>query len=108
MAKVIIPTPPAGVYRFLLRRQFDRVFFRILYRWNIRAGAWYLDIANDLNVAQARGVKLNLGKDKFQPYRYKDVPQGQFDIVDSTNTHTEPTLDTFGGIVEVQYTEVET
>jgi hypothetical protein len=66
-------------------------------------GAWVVDVASDDNVAQVRGVKLNLGIDKFEAYKQRTVPPGSFDVIDSTGTDTEPTLDTFGTLVQVKY-----
>ena len=105
MAVIDIATPPVGVYRWLLRQRFDGRFFRLFYKWNPRIGFWMVDVANDTNEAQIRNVKMCLGQDKLRIYKYRDVPQGELSVVDSTGTGTEPTLEDFGGRVMVQYTE---
>jgi len=107
MAKVTIETPPAGVWRWLLRRQLDGRNYRFLYRYNVRAGAWYLDIAGDDGVAAVRGMKMNLGTDKLAPFKYKNIPQGSLDVVDSSGEGIEPDLQAFGERVLVEYTPPE-
>ena len=74
-----------------------------MFRYNLRNGFWYIDFANDNNIAQVRSLKMNLGRDKLQAYKYKQVPQGSFDVVDSTGTHTEPKLESFGSTVMLRY-----
>lgn len=105
MAVHIIPTPPAGVYRWELRREFEGVFYKLMFRWNLRAGAWFIDFADANGTAQVRGVKMNLGVDKLSAHKYLAVPQGELDVIDSTGTSTEPTLDSFGSEVVLQYTD---
>lgn len=107
MAEIIIPTPPQGRFRWRLRFQLEAIWFRFQFTWNIRAGAWFLEMGSDQNVSQVRGIKMNLGTDKLQQYRYAEVPQGSLDVVDSSLTSTEPTLDSFGDTVLLRYTEVE-
>jgi len=89
----------------MLRYQLEGVFYRFFYLWNRRAGAWYLDMGNDEHVSQVRGVKLNLGIDKLEAFKTKNVPPGSLNIVDSSETHTEPTLESFGSTVLVEYIE---
>jgi hypothetical protein len=105
MAKIILPTPPRGVYRWLLRYQLEAVFYRFLFRWNTRDAYWYLDVGSDINVSQVRGIKLNLGIDKLYKHKTSIVPPGSLDVVDSTNTDTQPTLSSFGGRVLLTYTD---
>ena len=108
MAVVKLETPPLGVFRWVLRKQLDGVFYRFLYRWNLRAGAWYLDIGNDSGQAQVRGVKVCLGADKLRAYKYRDVPQGDLRVIDSTGTGTEPTWRDLGERVVIEYVEPDT
>lgn len=103
MAVIKLRTPPPGAFRWLLRQELDGRFYRILYRWNLRAGAWYVDIAGDDGRAQVRGVKMCLGTDKLRAHKYRDVPPGNLRVVDSTGTGTEPTWADFGERVMVEY-----
>ena len=105
MAVHIIPTPPVGVYRWLLRREFEGRFYRMLYRWNVRGGVWFVDWADDTNLAQVRNVRMSLGKDKLQAFHHLTVPPGTLDVIDSTASSTEPTLSSFGDTVQVRYTD---
>ncbi len=105
MAEVRIQTPPPGVYKWLSRQEFDGRFYRMFFRWNVRAGFWYVDFANDTNVAQVRSVRMNLSKDKLAAFKHQDVPQGSFDVIDVTGTGTEPTLESFGSTVNIRYVE---
>lgn len=105
MAVHIIPTPPTGVFRWLLRREFENRFYRMLYRWNVRGGIWFVDFADDTNLAQVRSVRMNLGQDKLQAHKHLTVPPGTLDVIDATGTHTEPTLASFGQTVQVRYTD---
>lgn len=108
MAEHTIPTPPDGVHKWLLRREFEGAFFRLFFRFNLRNGFWHVDFANDSNIAQVFGVKMNLGTDKLRQYKsYLALPQGILSVVDSTGTGTEPTLQTFGPLVNLKYTDSE-
>lgn len=107
MATHIIPTPPVGRYRWLLRREFEGTFYRLMFRWNVRAGAWVVDFGNDSNIAQVRGMKMNLRQDILGPYKHKEVPPGTLSVVDSSGEDREPTLEDFGGRVMLEYTDSE-
>lgn len=106
MADIIIPVPPIGIYRWILEQELDGLLYRLFFKWNVRAGAWFIDFGNTNNVAQVRNIKVNLAIDKLAPYKYKDVPQGILSIVDSTGQGKEPTLDDFGSRVQIIYTPV--
>ena len=107
MAEIIIATPPSGSWRWILRQRFDDQFYRLLFRWNVRAGAWYVDFAGNDSVATVRGVKMNLGLDKLAPYKHRNVPQGDFRVTDSSGQGLEPDLQSFGERVVVSYIEFE-
>lgn len=107
MVERIIETPPPGVYQWVLRRQFDGAYYRLRYRWNLRAGAWFVDWANDSNERQVYALRLGTGLDKLGSFKARDVPQGQLNVVDSTGQDTQHTLENFGGSVQLKYIEAE-
>lgn len=108
MAVVKLNTPPPGAFRWLLRQELDGKFYRLLFRWNMRAGAWFVDVAGDDGRAQVRGVKMCLGTDKLRAHKYREVPPGDLRVVDSTGTGNEPTWADFGSRVMVEYVEDDT
>jgi len=105
MATHIIPTPPVGRFRWMLRREFEGRFYRLLFRWNRRAGFWFVDFGTDRNTALVRSAKMNLRSDILAPYKYRDVPQGILSVVDSSGDNVEPTLADFGTRVVLEYTD---
>lgn len=98
-----IPTPPLGSNRYLVRVEFEGVFYRILYRYNIRDDFWYTDWADDAGVAQVRGVRMVLNTDILAPYKTLSVPPGSVNVVDTTGANLEMTRDEIGGRVKVEY-----
>jgi hypothetical protein len=107
MATFDFPTPPIGVAKWPVRVEIEGVFYRFLYKWNNRNQAWYIDIADDSSIAQVRSRIVQLGYDIFKPFKYRTIPQGTFNIVDTSGENREPTKDDLGTRVKIQYTEVE-
>lgn len=105
MAEHIIPVPPNGVYQWVLRREFDKSFFRFRYRWNERVKSWYLDVANGANVRQVYGIRLGTGTDKLRSFKARDIPRGTLNVVDSTGEGVQPTLKNFGKTVLLKYVD---
>jgi len=105
---IYIPTPPAEDGKWMVRVDFlEGAFYRLLFKYNVRDSSWYFDIANDAGVAQVRGRRVVLGTDILAAWKtYKEVPQGVLSIVDTTGLNVEPTKDTLGDAVKLEYVTV--
>lgn len=67
-------------------------------------GAWWMDLRRSDGTAIVLGLKLALGRNKLQRFRYRSgIPLGDIHVVDSSGLHVEPGRDDFGSRVVLQY-----
>lgn len=105
MASYYLPVPPEGVGKWQCRVQIGSTFYRFLWKRNKRDGFWRVDFADDRGAALFRSRKICLGSDIFAPFRHMDIPQGTFDVVDTSNSHTEVTFENLGTVTQLRYTD---
>ena len=74
----------------------DGVRYRLSFYYNKPADFWTLDIADSTDTALVSGLRLTLGVDLLEPFKYKiGFPQGQLFVYDTSRTDTEPGRDDF-------------
>lgn len=86
-----------------LRVELDGDFFRIRFYLNPHLDRWFMDFSNDADVLQAAGIPVVQSDNLLRPWRYKDVPQGQFLVLDTQSLQQDPSEATFGNRVLVAY-----
>lgn len=84
----------------------DGANYVLTLRWNARALAWFLDVANEDGDLLAAGRKVVvdwpiLGRNETDPA----LPQGYLWAVDTSGQQLDPTLDDLGTRVQLVYEE---
>lgn len=98
-----VPWPAKWIRRYVL----DGRTYWFNFEQNDRDGFWYLAVGGSERDTQVQGLTLNIGTDKLRPYKYANVPQGSFDVVDSNGGFVEPGYDDMGSRVVLRYTDFE-
>ena len=88
--------------------QLEQVIYNIVICFNERTGFWYMDIADQNNVALLSGIKLVTGELLINQYADSSLPPGQFFIFDTSNTNSDPGRETLGTIHRLLYRESTT
>lgn len=85
----------------------DGSVYQLAFRWNSRAGRWFMDISSAAGVALASGICLLSGVPLT--YRRREttsgMPPGHFLVYDETGAGRSPDLTTFGKEVKLVYIE---
>jgi hypothetical protein len=81
---------------FEIRVAIEEVEYLCRYRWNTRAGAWFLDLSDADGVLLVGGRRLSIGYSLFEQFKHLDVPPGLVMPIDTTERDIDPTLEDFG------------
>lgn len=69
---------------------------------------WNMDISDLSETKLVAGIRLALGVDLLEPYKYIDgMPQGALFVYDTSRTDVEPALDGFDSRCALYYREAE-
>jgi len=97
---VIIPIPLDGgapLPYFDMQTQADGVTYTLEIRWNVRAGAWYMNVRNEAGDDPPLLAGLKLVADwPLAAYTTQRQPPGAFVVVDSAGLGEDPALLSLG------------
>lgn len=99
-----IPTPRGiGDTNSRQRTKLNGVGYELGFRWNARAGAWYLDLYDDGGTALFTGRKITVNNDLLGRSRPDGFPPGILWAQDGAEVPTEPGLRDLGSRVLLVY-----
>ncbi len=76
--------------------ELDGVRYRIAFYFVKNGDFWMMDFADVEGTKLVTGIRLALGVDLLEPYKYlAGMPQGQLFVVDTSRTDVEPGDDGF-------------
>ena len=84
----------APLFEFATSLGIDQVGLR--FRWNTRAGAWFMDVRDENDKAIILGVKLLLGINLCRKSVHPIFSRNLLRLVDTSRAHREATLDDLG------------
>jgi hypothetical protein len=80
------------------------VQYRLAFYYAKPGDFWVMDVADAAGTALVYGIKLALGVDLLEPYKYMvGMPQGQLFIYDTSRADSEPGEDGFDGRCALYY-----
>ncbi len=80
--------------------ELEGIVYKFRFNYNRRADSWVMFIGDELS-----GVRVVGGIDLLKQYHHLDVPPGELTILDLDGLGREPTKDTWGDRIILQYTE---
>lgn len=82
----------------------DGIRYRFKFAYNASADSWFMDIRDATDTVMVAGIRLVLGVDLLEPYKYMSgMPQGQLFCYDTSLAETEPGLTDFDSRVVLLY-----
>jgi len=101
---VTIPIPES-VDAASLSVDLDGVTYRLGFRWNARASAWFMSLATEDETPIASGIKVVADWPLLRGVRGGLRPPGELLAVDTSGQQTDPGRDDLGRRVELVYVE---
>lgn len=107
MATVVIPVVN-DQNAFSQHTILDGVVYGLAFRWNSRAGRWFMDILSAEGVLLIGGIPLLAGIPLTYKFRetITGMPPGHFLVYDETGAGRSPDQDTFGQEIKLVYYEM--
>lgn len=88
---------------FDMQLALEGVTYTLQFRWNVRLEAWFLDVLDEAaSEYLIAGLRLVVNW-PLTAYRDTTVPPGQFLVLDSTGSDTDPALNDLGTRVKILY-----
>lgn len=103
--KIPVRTDP---FAYSMTVELDGLFFDLSFRFNARAGHWYMDVARD-DVTSIQGVRIVASEGLLDQYaelvEKETVPIGTVIVRDLAGVDRDPDVATFGDEVVMLYEE---
>jgi hypothetical protein len=94
----VFRVPPAVEERsFVQETELDGTTYRLTFRWNVREGFWYVDVATTADVPIASGLKLVAGAFFLRRVAIPPRPAGDLMVTET------PTESSFGNDAVLLY-----
>lgn len=106
MSVYTIPTSTTQPH-YSLRVDLDAVTYVLTFHWNARDASWYLDIADEDEVAIVCGVKVSIGVPLAIRSANPAIPAGMLIAVDTSGANSPPGFADLGDRVLLYYFDAE-